>query len=72
MRAFMLGFTGALAIAVGLQTATAAPSPVRGAALASTPTVLPVAHHHCGQGQRWVPAGYAKKGKYRAGHCAPA
>jgi hypothetical protein len=33
--------------------------------------VVPVAHH-CGKGRHWIPAGYAKGGKYRAGHCAPA
>ena len=27
--------------------------------------------HKCPQGQRWVPAGYAKHGKYRVGHCSP-
>ena len=32
---------------------------------------VPVATHNCGKGQHWVPAGYAKHGKYRAGHCAP-
>jgi hypothetical protein len=32
---------------------------------------VPVASHKCPKGQYWVPAGYAKHGKYRAGHCAP-
>ena len=70
MRAYMFGLVGAFAIAAALQTASAAPSAPSGAALASAPTVVPVAHH-CGQGYRWVPAGYAKHGKYRAAHCAP-
>ena len=25
----------------------------------------------CGQGYRWVPPGYSRKGKWRDGHCAP-
>jgi len=70
MRTHLLGFIGALAFLVALQTADAAPSVPNGSTLALTPTVLPV-KHHCGKGQRWIPAGYAAKGKYRPGHCAP-
>src|SRR6516162_5180212 len=70
MRTHLLGFIGALAFLVGLQTADAAPFVPNGSTLASPPTVLPV-KHHCGKGQRWIPAGYAAKGKYRPGHCAP-
>jgi hypothetical protein len=69
MRTHLLGFIGALAFLVGLQTADGASVP-NGSTLASPPTVLPV-KHHCGKGQRWIPAGYAAKGKYRPGHCAP-
>jgi hypothetical protein len=25
----------------------------------------------CGRGYHWVPAGYARRGKWRDGHCAP-
>ena len=55
MRTHLLGFIGALAFLVGLQTADAAPSVPNGSTLASPPTVLPV-KHHCGKGQRWIPA----------------
>jgi hypothetical protein len=72
MRGYRFGLAGAFAIAIALQTASAAPSLPSGAALASSPTSVLVAHHHCGKGQRWVAAGYAKHGKYRPGHCAPA
>ena len=71
MRAYVFGLAAAFAIGIGLQTASASPSLPDGAALASSPTSVLVAHHHCGQGQRWIPAGYAKHGKYRPGHCAP-
>ena len=71
MRAYVFGLAAAFAIAVGLQTASASPSLPDGAALASALPVMLAAHHHCGQGYRWVPAGYAKHGKYRPAHCAP-
>ena len=74
MRAYLLGCAVALGLAVSIQTASALPSLPNGAALAptpTTPTAMLAAHHHCGQGQRWVPAGYAEHGKYRAGHCSP-
>jgi hypothetical protein len=72
MRAYVIGFIGAVGLALGLQTAAATPSvPIRTAA-APLSRIVPAATHHCGKGQRWVPAGYAKHGKYRAGHCAPA
>jgi hypothetical protein len=33
---------------------------------------LPAATHQwCRNGEYWVRGGYAKDGKYRAGHCAP-
>jgi hypothetical protein len=70
MRAYLLGCTVALGLAVSIQTASARPSLPNGAALAPPPATMLAAHHHCGQGQRWVPAGYAKHGKYRVGHCA--
>lgn len=70
MRAYLFGVIGALAFSVGLQTADAAPSVPNSSTLASPPAVLLV-KHHCGKGQRWIPAGYAAKGKYRPGHCAP-
>ena len=71
MHAYVLGFVGALGIAVSIQTASATPSPPSHASVAGAPTIVPVAHHHCGKGRQWVSAGYAKGGKYRAGHCAP-
>ena len=70
MRAHLVGLICSLAFAVGLQTANATPSLPNGFTLASPPTAMPVAHH-CGKGQRWVAAGYAARGKYRPGHCAP-
>jgi hypothetical protein len=69
MRAFLLASIIVLGMAAGLQTTGAAPS------LPSNPNGavsrnMPAASHQCGKGQRWVPSGYAKHGKYRVGHCA--
>ena len=72
MRVYLLGLTGALGLLAGLQTATATPLLSRTTVLSSPQISVPVASHKCPQGQRWVPAGYAKHGKYRAGHCAAA
>lgn len=71
MRPLVLGFLGVLSLSVGLPTAGAAPLGARSATVAPIFKSVPAATHHCGKGQRWVPAGYAKHGKYRAGHCAP-
>jgi hypothetical protein len=71
MRIFALGLLGALCFVTVLPTAGATPSGPSGALVAPVSKSQPVAHH-CGKGQRWIPAGYAKHGKYRAGHCAPA
>ena len=71
MRSFALGLVAALALAAGLQDARATPS-VRNSDLAANISQgLVLVKHHCGKGQYWVPAGYAKHGKYRAAHCAP-
>lgn len=71
MRILALGLLSALCFAMVLPSAGATPAGPSSALVAPAARSLPVAHH-CGQGQRWVPAGYAKHGKYRAGHCAPA
>jgi hypothetical protein len=69
---FAAGCAFALGLAACLQ-ASAATVTLRGdAAIGSPSQNVFVASHKCGQGQRWVPAGYAKHGKYRPGHCAPA
>ena len=71
MRAVALGLLGALSLAVGFPTADATTSgPIR-TPTATVANSVPAAAHNCGKGQRWVPAGYAKHGKYRAAHCAP-
>jgi hypothetical protein len=71
MRAHLFAFIAALAFAASVQTGHATPPLAGGKAIAvASPSLLPV-KHHCGKGQRWVPAGYAAHGKYRAGHCAP-
>ena len=72
MRGFVLGLALAFGVVAGLHGAGATPAPPDPASVAGAPTLVPVAHHHCGKGQRWVPAGYAKHGKYRVGHCGPA
>jgi hypothetical protein len=69
MRAFLLGFIIVFGLAAGA-TAGAAPLPPSGPEGPVARTV-PAASHQCGKGQRWVPSGYAKHGKYRVGHCAP-
>ncbi len=64
----------ALLALIGLVTAfPTAAAPLSGrisAIVAAAPAVVPIAQK-CPQGQRWVPAGYAKHGKYRPGHCVP-
>jgi hypothetical protein len=70
MRAFALGLITAFAIAAGLHTAGAVPAPRSDTKAMQGFPIVPVAHK-CPKGQRWIPAGYAAKGKYRAGHCAP-
>jgi hypothetical protein len=71
MRVFALGLAVALGLVAGPHSAGATPAALHRESVAGTPTVIPVAHH-CGKGRHWVQAGYAKGGKYRAGHCAPA
>jgi hypothetical protein len=72
MRASVLAFVGAFGLAVSFQTAAAVPLVSSSGAAKPVIQSVPVASHNCGKGQRWVPAGYAKHGKYRVGHCAPA
>ena len=71
MRTNLLGCLTALGLAVGVQTAGAAPSLSSSVTAGPISRSVPVAHHNCGKGQRWVAAGYAEHGKYRVGHCAP-
>jgi hypothetical protein len=71
LRAVFLGLLGALSLAASLPAMAATPAGLVGFLPAPiSGSVLPVSHK-CGKGQYWVPAGYAKHGKYRAGHCAP-
>jgi hypothetical protein len=71
MRSFALGLVATSALAAGLHDAGAAPSLRNTDPATHVSQNLVLAKHHCGNGQYWVPAGYAKHGKYRAAHCAP-
>lgn len=71
MRALLLGLGVAIGLAAGLQTAGGAPSLPSGAIAGPALRTVPAAAPGCGKGQHWVPSGYARHGKYRAGHCAP-
>jgi hypothetical protein len=71
VRSFALGLVASLAVAAGLQGAGATPSLRNSDSAAHVSQSLVLVKHHCGKGQRWVPAGYAKKGRYLAAHCAP-
>jgi hypothetical protein len=71
MRIFLGRFIVAVGLVAGLQTANGAPSLSSSVNAGPISRSVPVAHHKCGKGQYWVPAGYAKHGKYRAAHCAP-
>ena len=71
MRSFALGLVASLALAAGLQGAGATPSLRNSDSAAPISQGLVLVKHHCGKGQRWVPAGYAEKGRYRVAHCAP-
>lgn len=71
MRVTVLAVAGALGLAVSCPVSDAAPLGAGLAVLIPTAKSVPAAAPNCGKGQRWVPAGYAKHGKYRPGHCAP-
>lgn len=71
MRMLLAGCALAIGLSAGFHTTAAAFSPPSSAAIGSPSSSVAVASHKCGQGQYWVPSGYAKRGKYRAGHCAP-
>lgn len=71
MRTYLGGFIVAVGLAAGLQTAFGAPLAPSSVVAGPLSRSVPAAHHKCGKGQYWVPAGYAKHGKYRAAHCAP-
>jgi hypothetical protein len=71
MRAYVPAFLGIIGLVVASQMAEATPVGKSVEILAPPSKSIPAASK-CGKGQRWVPAGYAKHGKYRAGHCAPA
>ena len=71
MRGSALGLVAILVLAAGLKDAAATPSPRNSDPAAHASQNLVLAKHHCGKGQYWVAAGYAKHGKYRAAHCAP-
>jgi len=71
MRALLLGSTVAFGLAAGFQAAGGAPSLPSSATAGPASRAVPAASPKCGKGQYWVPSGYAKHGKYRAGHCAP-
>ena len=70
MRISVLVLFAATFLVTSFPTAEAAPSAPNKEAIALVSGIVPAAQK-CGAGQRWVPAGYAKHGKYRAGHCAP-
>jgi hypothetical protein len=71
MRTSLLGCLVALGFAAGVQTANGAPSLSNSVSAGPLLRNVPAASHKCGKGQYWVASGYAKHGKYRAGHCAP-
>jgi hypothetical protein len=73
LRGFLLGLIGSLGLMVGLLPAMAAtPAGLVGVLPAPISESVPAANHPwCHKGEIWVRGGYAKDGKYRAGHCAP-
>jgi hypothetical protein len=71
MRTFLAGCIIGLGLSAGLQTASGSPSLHDSIVSGTVSNSVPAATKKCGQGQHWVPAGYARHGKYRAGHCAP-
>lgn len=70
MRVFMVALLSVVCVAAASPMAAATPSALGKSMAAPALTVVPVANR-CPQGQHWVPAGYAKHGKYRVGHCSP-
>lgn len=71
MRVLMLAFVAALGLVASPLLVYGAPLATTGSLLAPGSKMMLAASPSCPKGQRWVPAGYAKHGKYRAGHCAP-
>ena len=71
MRISILAFVGMLGLAAASQPIHGAPLAAGGYLLSSSAKAMLAANPSCPKGQRWIPAGYAKHGKYRAGHCAP-
>jgi hypothetical protein len=71
MRTLILAFAGMLCLAASSQSIYGTPLPPSGGLPPSASKAIPAAHPSCPKGQRWIPAGYAKHGKYRPGHCAP-
>ena len=57
-------------VAASSAAAGAGPPLPRRAAAAPVAAIVPV-DGRCGRGWHWVPAGYAKHGKWRDGHCSP-
>jgi hypothetical protein len=70
MRSSVLVLFAAMFVVTSFPVAEAAPSAPNKGTIAFVSGIVPAAQK-CADGQRWVPAGYAKHGKYRAGHCAP-
>jgi hypothetical protein len=71
MRGSLLALVTSLGVAFAASAVMAAPAaPLP----ADQPAVVPAASTtaaKCPPGQRWVPPGYAKHGKYRVGKCVP-
>jgi hypothetical protein len=70
MSVFRLTLVAVVGLAAGLQSTAAAPFGASANIVAPMPRIITAANPNCPKGQRWIPAGYAKHGKYRAGHCA--
>ena len=70
MRSSVLALFIITGLVPALPAAAGIPAGQGKAFAAPVSNIVPIAHK-CPKGQYWVPAGYAKHGKYRAAHCAP-
>ncbi len=70
MRAISIAAAAAVAAVVTPLAAWSAPAATTRSEAKPPPHVITV-DYRCGPGWHWVEAGYAKKGKWRDGHCVP-
>lgn len=70
MRKLALALLSAVLCAAALGAGAAPALPKDTAAASGRPAIVRI-DARCGHGWHYVPAGYARRGKWRAAHCSP-